>query len=578
MPGSLAKKPLKKRSSRWGLCTKTGAPTPRIRSITLTTPPRLPVPSPVAKLKRGSWCAAAVSVWRSQRIKFPASGRRLPGMRKLPGCPGRTMTRTFLPSDSAQLRQRLLSRSFAHFLRPISKAAATAGASRRLLTLKSRSEARNQGRIPEQMSYNHERTLAESDPEIYAAIQNETRRQHEGLELIASENFVSEAVLEAAGSVFTNKYAEGYPGKRYYGGCEFTDVVESLAISRAKQLFNAEHVNVQPHSGSQANMAVYLTACNHGDTILGMDLSHGGHLTHGHPLNFSGRSFKVVAYGVKQDDETIDYDQMEELANQHKPKLIVCGASAYSRVIDFERIAAIASSVGAKVMADIAHIAGLVVTGLHPSPVPHCDFVTTTTHKTLRGPRAGLIMCKEPYAKDVDRNVFPCVQGGPLVHIIAAKAVSFKEALQPEFKAYQQQILKNAKALSATIAEAGFRIVSGGTDNHVFLVDVFSKGIFGKDAEKALDVAHITVNKNSIPFDTNPPLKASGIRVGTPAVTTRGMGEEQMRMIGTMVGRILQAPGDETARLGVISQVKEMTAQFPLYVNRLHNASGLGAD
>ncbi|MGE0883367.1 MAG: serine hydroxymethyltransferase [Blastocatellales bacterium] len=423
------------------------------------------------------------------------------------------------------------------------------------------------------MSYNHYRTLAQSDPEIYAAIQNETRRQNEGLELIASENFVSEAVLETAGSVFTNKYAEGYPGKRYYGGCEFTDVVESLAIDRAKQLFGADHVNVQPHSGSGANMAVYLSACQHGDTILGMDLSHGGHLTHGHPLNFSGKSYKVVAYGVKKDDETIDYDQMEALAKEHKPKLIVCGASAYSRVIDFERIAAIAHGVGALVMADIAHIAGLVATGLHPSPVPHCDFVTTTTHKTLRGPRAGLIMCKEQFAKDVDRNVFPGIQGGPLVHIIAAKAVAFKEALQPEFKAYQEQTRKNAMALAAAVAENGFRIVSGGTDNHVFLVDVFSKGILGKDAEKALEAAHITVNKNTIPFDTNPPMKASGIRLGTPAVTTRGMGEAEMTQIAALIAEVLEAPQDETVRHKVIGKVKELTAQFPLYANRLQASS-----
>ncbi|MEP7337466.1 MAG: serine hydroxymethyltransferase [Acidobacteriota bacterium] len=429
------------------------------------------------------------------------------------------------------------------------------------------------------MSYNHYRPLAEFDPDIYAAIQNETRRQNEGLELIASENFVSEAVLEAAGSVFTNKYAEGYIGKRYYGGCEFTDVVEGLAIDRAKKLFGAEHVNVQPHSGSSANMAAYLTACEHGDTILGMDLSHGGHLTHGHPLNFSGKSYKVVAYGVKKDDETIDYDQMEALAKEHKPKLLVCGASAYSRVIDFERIAAIAHGAGALVMADIAHIAGLVVTGLHPSPVPHCDFVTTTTHKTLRGPRAGMILCKEQFAKDLDRNVFPGIQGGPLVHIIAAKAVAFKEALQPEFKAYQQQILKNAKALAEAVAETGFRIVSGRTDNHVFLVDVFSKGVLGRDAEKTLEAAHITVNKNTIPFDTNPPMKASGIRLGTPAVTTRGMGEAEMKQIANLIAEALHAPTDETVRQNVIGKVKEMTARFPLYANRLSNiGASAGAD
>ena len=429
------------------------------------------------------------------------------------------------------------------------------------------------------MSYNHYRPLAEFDPEIYAAIQHETARQHEGLELIASENFVSEAVLEAAGSVFTNKYAEGYIGKRYYGGCEFTDVVESLAISRAKELFGAEHVNVQPHSGSQANMAVYLTACQHGDTILGMDLSHGGHLTHGHPLNFSGKSFNVVAYHVRRQDETIDYEEMEALAQEHKPKLLVCGASAYSRVIDFERIARIAHDVGALVMADIAHVAGLVATGLHPSPVPYCDFVTTTTHKTLRGPRAGMIMCKEQFAKDLDRNVFPGIQGGPLVHIIAAKAVSFKEALQPAFKTYQQQIVTNAKALAQAVAETGFRIVSGGTDNHVFLVDVFSKGLTGRDAEKTLEAAHITVNKNTIPFDTNPPLKASGVRIGTPAVTTRGMGAAEMREIAQMIAAVLNAPADETVRHHVIAEVKALTARFPLYANRLSSASaGVGAD
>lgn len=420
------------------------------------------------------------------------------------------------------------------------------------------------------------RTLAEADPEIYAAIENETLRQHGGLELIASENFVSEAVLEAAGSVFTNKYAEGYPGRRYYGGCEFVDVVERLAIERAKQLFDAEHVNVQPHSGSQANMAVYLTALASGDTILGMDLSHGGHLTHGHPLNFSGKTYKVIPYGVRREDETIDYDEMERLAAQHRPKMIVCGASAYSRVIDFERIAAIARSIDAVVFADIAHIAGLVVTGLHPSPVPHCDFVATTTHKTLRGPRSGMVMCREKYAKDLDRNVFPGIQGGPLVHIIAAKAASFREALQPEFKAYQEQVIRNAKALAAGLSAAGFRIVSGGTDNHVFLVDVFSKGVTGKVAEKALEAAHITVNKNTIPFDTNPPLVASGIRLGTPALTTRGMGETEMTEIAGLIAEVLSAPEDETVRLRVRQKVEALTARFPLYAHRLPKA-GAGA-
>ena len=412
------------------------------------------------------------------------------------------------------------------------------------------------------------RSLAEADPEIAAAIDNEVQRQQQGLELIASENFVSEAVLEAAGSVFTNKYAEGYPGRRYYGGCEFVDVVERLAIDRAKQLFGAEHINVQPHSGTQANIAVYLTVLKQGDTILGMDLSHGGHLTHGHPLNFSGRTYNVVAYGVRKDDETIDYEQMERLAAEHRPKLIVCGASAYSRTIDFERIAAIAHAADALVMADIAHIAGLVATGLHPSPVPHCDFVTTTTHKTLRGPRAGLIMCKENYAKDLDRTVFPGTQGGPLVHIIAAKAVSFKEALAPEFKADQQQTVLNAKALASAVADAGFRVVSNGTDNHLMLLDVFSKGVTGKVAEKALESALITVNKNTIPFDTNPPLVASGIRIGTPALTTRGMRESEMREVANLLAEVLNAPDDESVRQHVREGVVALTSRFPLYRGR----------
>ena len=418
------------------------------------------------------------------------------------------------------------------------------------------------------MTNQHDRPLADVDPLIYDAIVKETRRQHEGLELIASENFVSEAVLQAAGSVFTNKYAEGYPGKRYYGGCEFTDVVESAAIARAKELFGAEHANVQPHSGSQANMAVYLSACQHGDTIMGMDLSHGGHLTHGHPLNFSGKSYKVVFYGVRREDETIDYDQMERLAQEHRPRLIVCGASAYPRIIDFERIAGIAHGVGAMVMADIAHIAGMVATGLHPSPIPHCDFVTTTTHKTLRGPRAGLILCKEQYAKDIDRNVFPGVQGGPLVHIIAAKAVAFHEALQSDFKEYQRQIIGNARAMSQELSELGHRLVSGGTDNHLFLVDVFARGLTGRDAEKALEAAHITVNKNTIPFDANPPMKASGIRIGTPALTTRGMKEPEMRQIARIIDRVLLSPQDETVRQQTIAEVKELTAKFPLYAKR----------
>ena len=425
---------------------------------------------------------------------------------------------------------------------------------------------------------NNYRNLSASDPDIYQAIQNETRRQHEGLELIASENFTSEAVLEAAGSVFTNKYAEGYPGKRYYGGCEYADVVENLAIVRAKELFGAEHVNVQPHSGSQANMAVYLAVLNYGDTVMGFNLSHGGHLTHGHPLNFSGKSYKIVPYGVTKEDETIDYEEMERLAHENKPKLILCGASAYSRVIDFERISAIAKSVGAMLMADIAHIAGLVAAGIHPSPIEHCDFVTTTTHKTLRGPRSGIIMCKEQYAKEIDRSVFPGVQGGPLVHIMAAKAVAFKEALQPEFKTYQQQVVKNAQALCDGIAEAGFRVVSGGTDNHVFLVDVFSKGVGGKEAEKSLDAAHITVNKNSIPFDTNPPMKPSGIRIGTPAVTTRGMQEAEMKEVAACIVEVLNAPEDETVRQQVSTRVKELTAKFPLYPNLLDKVESASGD
>ncbi|MGA1368183.1 MAG: serine hydroxymethyltransferase [Blastocatellia bacterium] len=412
------------------------------------------------------------------------------------------------------------------------------------------------------------RSLQEVDPLIHEAIRQEAHRQHEGLELIASENFVSEAVLEAAGSVLTNKYAEGYPGRRYYGGCEFTDVVERTAIARARELFGAEHANVQPHSGSQANMAVFLTACQHGDTILGMDLSHGGHLTHGHPLNFSGKSYQVVSYGVRREDETLDYEQMERLAHEHRPRLIICGASAYSRTIDFARISAIAQSVGALLLADIAHIAGLVATGLHPSPVPHCDFVTTTTHKTLRGPRSGLILCKEAHAKEIDRNLFPGVQGGPLVHIIAAKAVAFLEALQPDFRLYQEQVIQNARALAQGMKDAGHRIVSGGTDNHLFLVDVYTRGLTGRDAEKALETAHITVNKNTIPYDTNPPMKASGIRLGTPALTTRGMKEAEMQVVARIIDRVLQAPEDQTVLQQAIEEVRALTARFPLYPNR----------
>src|SRR5256714_8824647 len=425
------------------------------------------------------------------------------------------------------------------------------------------------------MNNRMERPLSEFDREVFAAIENEQRRQHEGLELIASENFVSEAVLEAAGSVFTNKYAEGYPGKRYYGGCEWTDVVEQTAIDRAKELFGAEHANVQPHSGSQANMAVYLAALSYGDQILGMNLSHGGHLTHGHPLNFSGFSYKVVEYGVSRDSEQIDYDEMERLAQEHNPRLIVCGASAYPRTIDFERIGEIARSVGARVMADIAHIAGPVVAGLHPSPVPHADYVTTTTHKTLRGPRGGLILCKAEHAKEIDRRLFPGVQGGPLVHIIAAKAVAFGEALRDDFKEYQRQILANAKALCAELQEQGLRIVSGGTDNHLMLVDVWmdGQGITGKDAEKALEAGQITVNKNTIPFDQNKPFVASGLRIGTPAVTTRGMKEPEMREIGQMIAAIVREPQSEEVRNNVKRGVAELTARFPLYAKRLKRSA-----
>ena len=414
-----------------------------------------------------------------------------------------------------------------------------------------------------------QRSLAEADPEIADAIAHETRRQADGLELIASENFVSRAVLEAAGSVMTNKYAEGYPGKRYYGGCEFVDVAESLAIARAKSLFGAEHVNVQPHSGAQANMSVYLTLLKPGDTVLGMNLAHGGHLTHGHPLNFSGKLFTIVPYGVRKQDERLDYDEFEKLAHQYKPKMIIVGASAYPRVFEFERMAAVAKKVGAPLMVDMAHIAGLVAAGVHPSPVPHADFVTTTTHKTLRGPRGGMVLCREKYAKDLDRTVFPGVQGGPLMHVIAAKAVCFREAASPEFAAYQRQIVKNAARLASALQSAGFRIVSGGTDNHIVLVDVFSKGQTGKAAEAALGQAGITVNKNAIPFDQNPPMVASGIRLGTPAVTTRGMGEAEMDLIAEFITRVLAAPEDIGSLAMVKLEIEELCRKFPLYPERL---------
>jgi glycine hydroxymethyltransferase len=409
-----------------------------------------------------------------------------------------------------------------------------------------------------------QRSLADTDPDIAQAIRHERERQHEGLELIASENFVSRAILEATGSVLTNKYAEGYPGRRYYGGCEFVDVAESLAISRAKALFNADHANVQPHSGAQANMSVYFTIVNPGDTVLGMNLAHGGHLTHGHPLNFSGRLYTIVPYGVRKDDERIDYEELERLAHQHTPKMIMVGASAYPRIIDFPRIAAMAKAVGAAMVVDMAHIAGLVACNLHPSPVPHADFVTSTTHKTLRGPRSGLILCKETYAKDLDRAVFPGIQGGPLMHVVAAKAVCFKEAMEPEFKEYQRQILANARQLAHAIASLGFRIVSGGTDNHLMLVDVFSKGVTGKAAEAALGRAGITVNKNAIPFDRNPPMVASGIRIGTPALTTRGMREPEMDLVGELIARVLAAPDDERVAGVVKQEVDRLCKAFPL--------------
>ncbi len=407
--------------------------------------------------------------------------------------------------------------------------------------------------------------LATVDPDVAEAIRHEVRRQEDGLELIASENFVSLAVLEAAGSVMTNKYAEGYPGKRYYGGCEHVDVVETLAITRAKKLFGAEHINVQPHSGAQANMAVYLAMLKPGDTILGMNLAHGGHLTHGHPLNFSGKYFNIVPYGVRKDDERIDYDELARLAREHRPKMIVVGASAYSRVIEFARIREVANEIGALMMTDMAHIAGLVAAGVHPSPVPHSDFVTTTTHKTLRGPRGGMILCREPFAKDIDRALFPGVQGGPLMHIIAAKAVCFKEADTETFRAYQRQVIVNAARLAQQLAAAGFRVVSGGTDNHLALIDVFSKGITGKVAEAALGRAGITVNKNAIPFDQNPPMVGSGIRVGTPAVTTRGLDERDMDTIASMIARVLAAPDDHAATAAVRHEVEALCRTHPLY-------------
>jgi glycine hydroxymethyltransferase len=412
------------------------------------------------------------------------------------------------------------------------------------------------------------RPLFEADPLIAAAIDNETRRQHEGLELIASENFVSEAVLEAAGSVFTNKYAEGYPGKRYYGGCEFADVVENLARDRAKQLFGAEHANVQPHAGSQANMEAYAAVLQPGDTILGLNLAHGGHLTHGHHLNFSGKTYKIVPYGVTKETETIDYDALEKLAEEQRPKLIIGGGSAYPRIIDFARMRQIADKVGALFLVDMAHFAGLVAGGAHPSPVPHAHIVTSTTHKTLRGPRSGMILSKAEFAAAIDKVVFPGMQGGPLVHIMAAKAICFLEAMQPEFRDYAAQVVSNAKVLAETLAGEGFRIISGGTDTHLMLVDVFSKGMLGSDAEKALGEAGITVNKNAIPFDTNPPMKPSGIRIGSPALTTRGMKEPEMRRVGRWIADALLHRTDAGALARIRKEVLGLCEAFPLYAER----------
>jgi glycine hydroxymethyltransferase len=416
------------------------------------------------------------------------------------------------------------------------------------------------------------RSLEETDPTIAALVNEEVRRQATGLELIPSENFVSEAVLETMGSVLANKYAEGYGTKRYYGGCEFVNQAEQLAIDRAKALFGAEHANVQPHSGTQANIAVYMAALAPGDTVLGMSLAHGGHLTHGHPLNFSGKTYKFIEYGVRKDTETIDYDELGRLAHEHRPKMVVVGASAYSRIIDFARMGEIARSIGAMLFVDMAHIAGLIAAGLHPNPVPHADFVTTTTHKTLRGPRGGMILCKAKYSTDLDRNLFPGIQGGPLMHIIAAKAVCLKEAAEPEFAVYQRQVIANAKALAAAVAKRGFRIVSGGTDNHLFLVDINCRGLTGSVAQPALDRAGITINKNSIPFDPLPPMKAGGLRMGTPAVTTRGMREPEMEKIAGWIAEVLDHLGDASTEQRVRGEVAAFAAHFPLYTRRLEAA------
>ena len=409
------------------------------------------------------------------------------------------------------------------------------------------------------------RPLAEVDPEIFHAIQQETARQDGQLELIASENFTSEAVLEATGSIFTNKYAEGYPGKRYYGGCEFTDAVENLARERARKLFGVEYVNVQPHSGSQANQAAYAAVVSPGDTVMGLNLAHGGHLTHGHALNFSGKTYKIVPYNVRKEDEIIDYDEVERLAREHRPKMIIAGASAYPRIIDFARFRQIADAIGAVFLVDMAHISGLVAAGIHPNPCEFADIVTSTTPKTLRGPRSGLILAREKYGKEIDKNVFPGTQGGPLVHVVAAKAVCFLEALQPEFVDYQKQVVANARALAQSLVDAGFRVVSGGTDTHVVLLDVFSKGLRGKESEQALDRARITVNKNAIPFDTNPPMNPSGIRLGSPAVTTRGFREAEMRQVGALIAEVLTNIANEEVLAAVRQKVQALTTRFPLY-------------
>ena len=429
-------------------------------------------------------------------------------------------------------------------------------------------ESYNQGQENFMKNSVMSRPLFEVDPEVATAIDNEVRRQHEGLELIASENFVSEAVLEAAGSVFTNKYAEGYPGKRYYGGCEFTDVVENLARERVKKLFGAEHANVQPHSGSQANQSAYAAVIQPGDTVLGLNLAHGGHLTHGHHLNFSGKTYKIVPYGVTKETETIDYDALEKLAEQERPKLIIGGGSAYPRIIDFARMRQIADKVGALYVVDMAHFSGLVAGGAHPSPVPHAQIVTSTTHKTLRGPRSGMILSKQEFAAAIDKTVFPGMQGGPLVHIMAAKAVCFLEAMKPSFRDYAKQVVSNARVMAESLAAEGLRIISGGTDTHLMLVDVFSKGMLGSEAEKALGEAGITVNKNAIPFDTNPPMKPSGIRVGSPAVTTRGMKEPEMRQISHWIAEALNNRTDAGALAKIRKQVMELAEEFPLYAER----------